>query len=195
MRLIARIGIATTAVACNLQTVSPMGLDMSERAPRGGDAGTSEATDVGSDQVLSSVANGSYETSPDYARATRNPYPSTAAAGSSVDEWVTASAWNEYAKIRPDVTGSGAKVPVGTVIVRAVLNEAGTTTKLTLMAKGPPGYNPAIGDWWFGETDPKGAPLEEDAGVLTGRLSQCYSCHLARSTDDFLFGVPLGDLM
>jgi hypothetical protein len=189
------LAIAITATACNLQTVSPMDLNMSDRAPRGGDAGSDEATDIGADRVLASVANEAYETSPDYAHATRTPYPSTAAAGASIDEWVTASAWAEYAKINPLAPGSGAKVPVGTVIVRAVINAAGTTTKLTLMAKGPPGYNPDIGDWWFGETDPYGAPLKSDAGALTGRMTECYSCHLPRANDDFLFGVPQNDLM
>jgi hypothetical protein len=191
----ALLAVAITATACNLQTTSPMNLNMSERASRGGDAGSDDATEIGSDRVIASVSNEAYVTSPDYAHATRAPFPSTAAAGSSIDEWVTADAWAEYSKIDPLKPGSGAKVPVGTVIVRAVLNAAGTTTKLTLMAKGPPGYNPALGDWWFGETDPMGAPLTTDAGELTGRLNECYSCHLPRANDDFLFGVPQSDLM
>ena len=56
-----------------------------------------------------------------------------------------------------ETTGSGVTVSPGTVIVRSVLDASGNVSKLTLMAKGPPGYDPSIGDWWFGETDPTGA--------------------------------------
>jgi hypothetical protein len=77
--------------------------------------------------------------------------------------------------------------------VRQVLEPDGGVAKLTLMVKGPPGYNPDLGDWWFGETDPSGTPLTSDAGVLMGRLSQCYSCHLTRNDDGYLFGVPSSD--
>jgi hypothetical protein len=190
MRLLTLLAIAATATACTMQTTPPMGRASTDRAPRGGDAGTDEATEPGGDAVLASVADESYQTSHDFAHATKAPFPSTVAAGSSIDAWVTMSAWADYAKIAPDVTGSGVKVAPGTIIVRAVLDKAGTTTKLTLMAKGPPGYNPDLGDWWFGETDPYGAPLTTDAGALTGRLTECYSCHIPRAKDDYLFGVP-----
>jgi hypothetical protein len=54
----------------------------------------------------------------------------------------------------------------GTIIVREVLGSAGEVAKLTLMTKGEPGYDPRLGDWWFGVTDPQGVPL-----TSSGRLS------------------------
>ena len=99
----------------------------------------------------------------------------------------------EYAKVQPDAGDSGARVPPGTLIVRAVVDANDAVSKLTLMLKGPAGTNPDLGDWWFAETDPSGVPLDDDAGALVGRLTGCYGCHLPRSGDDFLFGVPPDD--
>jgi len=99
----------------------------------------------------------------------------------------------DFRKIHPETTGSGVTMTAGTVIVRSVLDASGKVSKLTLMAKGPPGYDPTIGDWWFGVTDPTGVPLVEDGVTQVGRLTACHTCHLPRSTDDFLFGVPAGD--
>lgn len=99
----------------------------------------------------------------------------------------------DYRRIHPETTGSGATVTPGTVIVRAVLDASGNVSKLTLMAKGPPGYDPSIGDWWWGVTDPTGTPLVEDGVTQVGRLTACHTCHLPRAGDDFLFGVPAGE--
>jgi hypothetical protein len=160
------------------------------------DAGASE-TDTATDQgagidignALQPVAGAGYMGSGEFEHLTVVPYASTGAPGTWIDQWVSANGAIEYEKISPDVNGSNAAVPPGTMIVRAVLNGAGQTQKLTLMLKGPAGYNPDLGDWWFGETDAAGNALTGDAGVLTGKLSACYSCHLTRKNDDFLFGV------
>lgn len=97
-----------------------------------------------------------------------------------------------YRKIHPDRAGANVTVAFGTVIVREVLDTRGQITKLTVMAKGPPGYDPRLGDWWFAVTDPRGAPLTENGIVQFGRLVACHNCHLDRTRDDFLFGVPAG---
>jgi hypothetical protein len=115
--------------------------------------------------------------------------------GSFIDAWVSSSGYAEYSKINPAATGSEANLPAGTIVVREVLDASGNVTKLTLMCKGPTGYNEALGDWWFAETDPAGNPIVEDAGggAIVGRVDACYSCHTPRSDDDYLFGVPLDD--
>jgi hypothetical protein len=97
-----------------------------------------------------------------------------------------------YRKIHPEQPGANVTVARGTVIVREVLDARGQISKLTVMAKGPPGYDPSLGDWWFAVTDPRGAPLVENGAVMLGRLTQCHDCHLDRARDDFLFGVPGG---
>ncbi len=100
----------------------------------------------------------------------------------------------DYWSIHPDTTPSKpVSIEVGTVIVREVLDAQGATSKLTVMAKGPSGYDPTLGDWWFGEADPQGQPLVENGAVRLGRLDDCHGCHIPRATSDYLFGVPQAD--
>jgi hypothetical protein len=100
---------------------------------------------------------------------------------------------DEYREIHPETVEASDELAVGTVIVREVLDAQGEIAKLTLMAKGPKGYDPAIGDWWFGEATPKGVPLVAGDAVRLGRLTDCHGCHLPRAAEDFLFGVPAAE--
>lgn len=170
-----------------------------DRPPTGNEPTTSETGDAGAggaeidtDTALAPIVDGGFRSGA-FTHATHTPYPSSAAPGSFVDEWVSSASYAEYSRIQPDAGGSGVVLPPGSIVIRAVVDSNDDVSKLTIMLKGPAGYNPALGDWWFAATDPSGNPLEDDAGVLAGRLTGCYSCHLPRSGDDFLFGVPLDD--
>lgn len=143
--------------------------------------------------VLAAIGDGAYRTSAAFTHATKTPYPSAAVSGAWVDEWVSTSSYAVYSQVRPDQLGSSVTLPVGTTVVRVVTDDAGTPTELTLMVKGPAGYNPALGDWWFGVTDPSGKPATTDAGAEMGLLTGCYGCHVPRNGDDYLFGVPVDD--
>lgn len=116
-----------------------------------------------------------------------NPYPS--ALGSYLVSLYISDGKTEYAKIRPTATGSHAQLPVGTVIVREVFAEDGTLAKLTVMGKGPAGYDPTLGDWWFAVTDVHGKPLMDNGHPQTGKIAGCKACHATRSADDFLYGA------
>ena len=142
--------------------------------------------------VLATIRGQQYQTSSSFVQCSV-PYPSVAALGSLITEWVSVNAVPTYAEIIPDGGSAGVVLPVGSILVRAIVSDAGAVSKLTLMAKGPPGYNPALGDWWFGVTDPSGAPEVEDGGAMIGRLAGCYSCHIPQSANDFVFGVPMED--
>jgi hypothetical protein len=120
-------------------------------------------------------------------------YVSALGASILIDVYVSREAAAAYDAIAPESTGSGVHVPVGGVIVREVLDANGVAQKLTVLAKGPPGYNPMIGDWYWAVTDLAGVPVTMDGGVREGKLIDCYGCHIPRSTDDFLFGVPRSD--
>jgi len=96
----------------------------------------------------------------------------------------------QYRQIHPDTTGTSVEMPIGSMIVRQVLDANGRVTKVTLMAKGPLGYDPTLGDWWFGVTDADGVPLSDASGIQLGKLTACHGCHIPRGKDDFLFGVP-----
>jgi len=123
-----------------------------------------------------------------FTRVNRISYPSTVGTF-SIDVFVNQDG-RSYRRIHHETTGSGVVVPVGTMVVRNVLDAQGAITKVTLMAKQTAGYDPTLGDWWFGVTDPAGNPLDDGAGPQVGRLTECHGCHLPRAQDDFLFGVP-----
>lgn len=119
-----------------------------------------------------------------------NTQPYTSDIGAFTVNCYVAGDVDRYRKIHPEQTGTNVTVARGTLIVREVLDASGRVSKLTMMAKGPPGYDPSLGDWWFAVTDPQGVPLVENGAIQLGRLKQCHNCHLDRPRDDFLFGVP-----
>ena len=126
-----------------------------------------------------------------FQRVDRAPYLSSVA-GATIDVFISQDA-RDYRRIHPETTGSAVTMPPGTLIVRQVLDAQGQVTKVTLMAKQRAGYDPTLGDWWFGVTDPAGQPLSDASGPQVGRLTECHGCHLPRAQDDYLFGVPKTD--
>ncbi len=108
----------------------------------------------------------------------------------TVNIWVSPEGADAYAARNPDRADGGPQIPVGTLIVREVLDEQGAVGKLTLMAKWPEGYQPELGDWWFGVTTPDVTPLFGEADWQIGRMPDCHGCHVPHAGDDYLFGVP-----
>lgn len=145
--------------------------------------------DPESDIALAELGDLLFQHSAPLDHACTGLYPSALGSHNPVDVWITAPGAAAYARIDPDTTGSHAELPTGTMIIRQVFDANNQLSKLTLMYKAPPGYNPVVGDWWFGETDGDGVPLEENGIPLTGKLDECATCHVARTSDDYLFGV------
>ncbi len=147
-----------------------------------------KASEIQANAVMD-VTSASYRTSSQFTHVSAAPYPSTVAAGKMIDLWVSTSAYPEYARVRPDQTGSRAALPRGAVIVREVHEPSGALTAVTAMFKGEEGFNGALGDWGFIDaTMGNGAPT--DGGMSAGATAECFSCHIPRETDDYLFGVP-----
>jgi hypothetical protein len=151
--------------------------------PEAADLGTSE------DAILTAVRT--MEGSETFAAMNGAAYVTALPSAAFINVFVSAEGHDGYAAIAPEREGSGSSVPEGTLIVREVLDADGAVATLTLMYKGAPGYNPDLGDFWFGVTNPAGEPAVEDGVVQLGRLEACYGCHLDRPDDDFLFGVPV----
>jgi hypothetical protein len=160
-----------------------------------GDAGATSSATVDEAAILASISHGAFRDSGAFICVTRAAYPSAAVTGSTIIEWASAGAAAEYMAISPDGGATSASLAPGATILREVIDPQGVAEEFTLLVKGPPGYNPAIGDWWWGVTDPDGTPIVDDGGAELGRLSQCYSCHEPRAAQDFLFGVPAGDVV
>ena len=175
------IFLAALAGGC----MSMMGYPSSE--PAAGSGTVDEAS------ILASVAGGAYRQGARFEAVSGAPYPSAIAAQTDVDVFVTTADYAMYARISPDQSGSGASLAPGATIVREVLDASGAVSKLTLMVKGPPGYNPTVGDFWFGVTTPDGTPVVDNGVTQLGKVSACFGCHMPRASDGFLFGVPRAD--
>ena len=140
--------------------------------------------------ILAAVA--SYRDPGTFDHVSGMAYPS-ALGSSNIELYASRTVTVPYADIMPEASGSQAMIPEGGIIVREVLDATGAAQRLTVMAKGPAGYNPEIGDWYWAVTDLQGTPIVESGVPRSGRLADCYGCHLPRASDDYLFGVPMID--
>ena len=145
---------------------------------------TSSPDEATIDEASITSVLGVFRDSPAFTAVSGAMYPS-AIDGSNVDVYVSGNAFAQFGSIMPEHADSGVIVPEGTFIVREVFDANGAALRLTLMVKGPAGYNPALGDFWFGIAKPDGSALEK-----SGLLTECFGCHLARAGDSYLFGVP-----
>jgi hypothetical protein len=144
---------------------------------------------LSNEAIMSLVRSYAYR-GPDFVLLNAEPFPSTVAPGKEVSLWVSASAQGSMSTVIPERSGSEADIPVGTVIVREVLN-GGELETITVMVKLPEGAFPLGGDYWYGATDAEGnIKLDGDGMPVAGLLQNCGTCHLRRSHDAFLFGTP-----
>ncbi len=125
-----------------------------------------------------------------YLMINESAYPTALSDTDVINVFVDDGAAYSYSQIDPETEGTQVELPVGATIIREVLRD-GELTKLTAMIKGPPGYFPEGGDYFYAVTSVDGSEiLLDDAGnPLAGRLAVCGSCHAGRPQDDFLFGV------
>ncbi|NVB39453.1 cytochrome P460 family protein [Pseudenhygromyxa sp. WMMC2535] len=80
-------------------------------------------------------------------------------------------------------------LPVGALIVKEVIDEMGDPVSGTVMFKAEAGYNPELGDWWFGAGDLIGGELSA-SGPDVGN---CVGCHQEVAQTDYVYGVPPAD--
>ncbi len=156
----------------------------------GPDGGGGNADSTLDSEVMAAVHDDAFRQS-GFVQVNSSAYLTSLDTGEEINLYINASAADLYRKIHPELTGSGVTLPVGTIIVREVLN--GTTrSKLTVMAHGGPGYFPAGGDWYYAAISSDGSDFltGDDGASIHGASASCNTCHTDRSGDGFLFGVP-----
>jgi hypothetical protein len=156
----------------------------------GPDGGGGNADSTLDSEVMAAVHDDAFRQS-GFVQVNSSAYLTSLDTGEEINLYINASAADLYRKIHPESTGSGVTLPVGTIIVREVLN--GTTrSKLTVMAHGGPGYFPAGGDWYYAAISSDGSDFltGDDGASIHGASASCNTCHTDRSGDGFLFGVP-----
>lgn len=105
----------------------------------------------------------------------------THADAASVFVWGSANVADLYLSIDPNDPTQSIDFPEGTMFVKEHFDTAGDQVGLTIMYKGPPGYNPEAKDWFW-------ARLRGDETTHAGRVEWCRDCHNAAHNSDFVVG-------
>ena len=170
-------------------------------ATQGGGAGAGsrpatelDARSISNEAVMALARNGTYRKA-GYRRVDRSPFVSTVSPDKLIALYISEGGYDAYTAVSPDDVGSGAALPVGTVIVREVWG-GGALSAVTLMVQLEKGAFPLGGDFWYASLSPDGE-VNHDAQTgepQLGLTERCGSCHLRCADDGFLFGVPLSSL-
>jgi len=176
------VALAALAGGCSVGSVLEAGPD--------GGAGAGSADSTLDTEVMAAVHGDAFRQS-GFAQINRAAYQTSLDTGENINLYVSASAADLYRQIHPEATGTGVTLPVGTIIVREVL-DGSARSKLTVMARGEPGYFPGGGDWYYAAVAPDGSDFlpGDDGAAIHGASAACNTCHTDRSGDGFLFGVP-----
>lgn len=125
-----------------------------------------------------------------FEQVNKDPYASQVA-DAKINVFVSSFALPDYLETMPADKKSDGMIPRGSFVVREIVDKQGKVSKLTALYRGPKGYNPSSGDFWFAVTDPQGHVAKDPSGApMAGPLATCSSCHAGRASSDFLFGVP-----
>ena len=138
-----------------------------------------------------SMINAAYENSDDFIKVNDEPFQSALNSDNYIQLFVSSFGYEEYLKADPDSSiPVDIDLPEDTVLVRTVSNAAGELTGLTVMVKGPEGYYPDGGDFYYGQFDTNVQVIENNGVANEGALTACGSCHDATRKDmAYLFGV------
>ncbi len=109
------------------------------------------------------------------------PYTSQHGLADLVNVYVSTADATKYRSVDPaDTDQSIEPFGPGATIIKEHLDDLGEFDGLLVMYKAEAGYNPDVGDWWWGRFT--GAPAA-DTLADSGKVGFCISCH--SETNDF----------
>ncbi|KIG13446.1 hypothetical protein DB30_08073 [Enhygromyxa salina] len=101
----------------------------------------------------------------------------------TVNIWVPSEYAGMYRSVDPGDPNATASFPAGALIVKEHLNANAEPVGLTIMFKGPAGYDAEHGDWWWANASLDGELNDQ------GAVGYCIGCHTPRADADWVFGV------
>ena len=143
------------------------------------------------DTEVQSIAQSQQYLQPSFIRVNRDPYPTELSATDLIDVYISGDDARDFWQVDPESSAPAQGLPEAAVIVRVVMDPQLNPSKLTFMIKGPPGFFPGGGDYYYAVTGLDGTIALSDTGEpQAGAIEVCGSCHAQRANSDFLFGVP-----
>ncbi len=101
---------------------------------------------------------------------------------------------NNYANAKAKGYGSGASLPVGSVLAKdsVTITDTGKTFPgaLFIMEKLKPGTSDTTNDWRYVVVNPDGSLFGDTTGDEPELVEYCHACHEAKSDDDYVYFVP-----
>jgi hypothetical protein len=153
----------------------------------GGGDGDSETgtdtSDTGEPSVDADAVAAAAVDYPSFERINATAAASQHGLADTVNIWVPSEHAAMYRTIDPGDPNATASFPPGTLIVKEHLDDVAEPLGMTIMFKGPAGYDAAHGDWWFGNASIDGVLNDQ------GAVGYCITCHEPRADADWLFGV------
>lgn len=156
-----------------------------ERAPRADELESSESSDSGEPTVELQLDDIRREVSGYQqklvAMTDEHEFSETHAEAASVRVWASKDAKDTFLSIDPNDSSQRASFSEGTMFVKEHFNIEGTLIGINVMFKGPDGYNPNAGNWYWIAT-------QGETVIHSGRPSHCIGCHSAAVNTDFVVG-------
>lgn len=123
-------------------------------------------------------------------RVSEDPFPS-GIKGESVLMYVSPNFAAQYTQLSSGHGMAPQAIPVGTLMIREVLDSNRRASVVTAAAKAPAGYNPEVADLWWAVAQPDGTVMTDASGTaLVGPVSSCNNCHRLHEQTAFLYGMP-----
>jgi hypothetical protein len=128
---------------------------------------------------------------PTFQRANARPFATAQHQGNpNVNVWTNDLATDPYRSLSAGFA-TDPEFPVGSMIVKEMLDDDGAPSILTVMAKQSAGFDPDHRDWWYGRLAVDGSPT---SGNFVGKVSFCIACHAGAGSGRYVFGVDAGNL-
>lgn len=112
-----------------------------------------------------------------------DPFGSAHGLADTVNVYVNAEAEAAFRSLDPQAPAE-VDLPEGTLIVKEHLDDEQVYDGYLMMYRGPDGYAPQTGDWFWARIDASGTAQETGP---SGRVDFCINCHVPAPS--FVFGV------
>ena len=166
-----------------------------DRAPRasaedGEDMSAESEADDGEDPPVDeqAVLGRAFDYKSELEQVNVMPEPGTHGDADTINYFAAAENVQLFLTIDPERTDQDVSFIEGSMFLKEHFDTAGEVIGFTVMYKGPPGYNPDGGDWFW-------ARVSEGAVTHQGQIGFCVDCHTMVESTDFIYGVPLDNRM